>query len=167
MIHITRSCVGGHGWLFPHIHWLVCATVLCGLAGPCLAKDRAQYALELRSQLSQKIMPYWYDTALDRQNGGYLLSDDAAKKAPPAREKQIVTQARMIWGFSHAHIKGLSDGSRNYLKAAEQGYRFLLDHFLDKEYGGYYWTTDLAGKPLDQRKLLYGEAFVIYAFVEY
>ena len=33
--------------------------------------------------------------------------------------------------------------------------------------GGYYWTTDRAGKPLDDRKLVYGEAFVIYAFVEY
>src|SRR5690242_18222270 len=130
-----------------------------------LAKDRADYAREFKAQLVEKIMPYWYDTAIDRTNGGYLLSDDAAKKAPPATEKQLVTQARMVWGFSHAHLKGLEDGKRDYLKAAEQGYRFLLDHFLDRQYGGYFWTTDLAGKATDQRKIVYGESFVIYGMV--
>jgi len=131
------------------------------------AKDRSDYARELKLQLIQKILPYWYDTAIDRQYGGYLLSDDAAKKAPPATEKQLVTQSRMIWGFSHAHLKGLSEGKRDYLKAAEQGYRFLLEHFLDRENGGYYWTTDVTGKPIDQRKIVYGESFVIYGLVEY
>jgi mannobiose 2-epimerase len=131
------------------------------------AKDRADDAREMRAQLVGKVMPYWYDTAIDRQHGGYLLSDDAEKKAPPATEKQLVTQSRMIWGFSHAHLKGLSDGRRNYLQAAEQGYRFLREHFLDRENGGYFWTTDPAGQPLDTRKLVYGEAFVIYGLVEY
>jgi mannobiose 2-epimerase len=131
------------------------------------AKELSEYAQDFKTQLSQRILPYWYDTAIDRQNGGYILSDDAAKKAPAATEKQLVTQARMVWGFSHVHLKGYSDSQRNYLKAAEQGYRFLLDHFLDRENQGYYWTTDLAGKPLDQRKIVYGESFVIYALVEY
>ncbi|HYG33462.1 MAG TPA: AGE family epimerase/isomerase [Clostridia bacterium] len=131
------------------------------------AKDRAEVAQEFKMQLTQKIMPYWYDTAIDKQYGGYVLSDDAARKASPAKEKQLVSQARMIWGFSHAHLKGFSDSKRNYLKAAEQGYRFLLDHFLDRQHGGYYWTTDLSGKPLDQRKIVYGESFVIYGFIEY
>jgi len=131
------------------------------------AADRAQSAREYKRQLAEKIMPYWYDTAVDRQYGGYLLSDDAAKKVPPATEKQLVTQSRMVWGFAHAQLKGLSTTNHNYLKAAEQGYRFLLAHFLDPENGGYYWTTDLAGKPLNQRKIVYGESFVIYAFVEY
>jgi cellobiose epimerase len=131
------------------------------------AADRAQSAREFKHQLETKIMPYWYDTAVDQQHEGYLLSDDAAKKAPPATEKQLVTQSRMVWGFAHAHRKGLSTADRNYLKAAEQGYRFLLAHFLDPENGGYYWTTDLAGKPLNQRKIVYGQSFVMYALVEY
>ncbi|MGH7972045.1 MAG: AGE family epimerase/isomerase, partial [Limisphaerales bacterium] len=132
-----------------------------------LAKDRSEYAREFKAQLIEKILPYWYDTAIDKQNGGYVLSDDAAKKAPPATEKQLVTQSRMIWGFSHAYLKKLGDAKHDYLKAAEQGYRFLIDHFLDRDMGGYYWTTDLTGKPLDQRKIVYGESFVIYGLVEY
>jgi mannobiose 2-epimerase len=141
--------------------------LLCAGAIVSGAKPRAESALELKNQLIQKVLPYWFDTAVDHQHGGYVLSDDAARKAPPATEKQLVTQTRMIWGFSHAHLKGLSDPKHNYLKAAEQGYRFLQDHFLDQENGGYYWTTDLAGKPLDQRKIVYGESFAIYGLVEY
>ena len=121
----------------------------------------------MRQQLVEKIMPYWYDTAVDKRYGGYLLADDTVRGIGQATEKQLVTQARMVWGFSHAHLKGLGDGKRDYLGAAKQGYQFLLDHFLDAEHGGYYWTTDLAGKPTNQRKIVYGESFVIYGFVEY
>ena len=147
--------------------WRNCLTVVMFWPLLLVAADRAQTAREFKRQLQTKIMPYWYDTAVDQQHGGYLLSDDAAKKAPPATEKQLVTQSRMVWGFAHAHRKGLSTADRNYLKAAEQGYRFLLAHFLDTEDGGFYWTTDLAGKPLNQRKIVYGQSFVLYAFVEY
>jgi mannobiose 2-epimerase len=145
------------------------ACLAIALLWPLLAgaADRAESARDCKRQLAEKIMPYWYDTAVDRQHGGYLLSDDAAKKAPPATEKQIVTQSRMVWGFAQAHREGLSTTKRNYLKAAQQGYRFLLAHFLDPQNGGYYWTTDLAGKPLNQRKIVYGESFVIYGLVEY
>lgn len=131
------------------------------------ASDFSEAARAFRQQLAGRVMPYWYDTAVDWQRGGYVLSDDAAKPVSPAREKQIVTQARMVWGFSHAHRKGYRSDSRDYLKAAEQGYRFLLRDFLDREHGGYYWTTDLDGRPVNDRKYLYGESFVVYALVEY
>ncbi len=146
---------------------LFCVLLLVGCAPGLHAQTRADYAQRLHRQLVQQILPYWYDTAIDWTNGGYVLSDSAGRKAPPATEKQIVTQARMVWGFSHARRKSLGDGKRDYLKAAEQGYRFLLAHFLDKDQGGYFWSTDLAGQPVNQRKIVYGESFVIYAFVEY
>ncbi|MGB9601927.1 MAG: AGE family epimerase/isomerase [Limisphaerales bacterium] len=123
-------------------------------------------AAEFRTQLSEKVLPYWYDTAVDRVNGGYYLSDDL-KGRKPNNEKQLVTQSRMVWGFSHAHINGFSTPQRNYLEAAEEGYKFLNSYFFDKENGGYFWKTDIAGNVLNDRKILYGEAFVIYAFVEY
>jgi mannose/cellobiose epimerase-like protein (N-acyl-D-glucosamine 2-epimerase family) len=120
----------------------------------------------LQGQLRQKIMPYWYDTAQDRDRGGYLLADRLDGRGQ-AKEKQLVTQSRMVWGFSHAHILGLSDHERKYLQAAKQGYEFLIKHFRDSRRGGYYWSTDLAGNVLNDRKIVYGNAFVIYALVEY
>ena len=95
------------------------------------------------------------------------MADDAAKPSPPATEKWLVAQARMVWGFAHAHLHGFSTPERDYLKAAEQGYQFLTTHFLDRDYGGYYWATDLQGQSVNPRKILYGEAFVIYSLVEY
>ena len=142
------------------------AVFLSGIAPANSATDFFESARALKARLSGQVMPYWFDTAQDKEHGGYVLADDL-KGRGVAKEKQIVSQARMIWGFSHAHRKGFSDDRRNYLKAAEQGRRFLLEHFLDRENGGYFWTTDLSGKVLNDRKILYGEAFVIYAFVEY
>lgn len=130
------------------------------------AKDRFDYAREFQTQLQSQILPYWYDTAQDKEHGGYLLADDG-KGGRQAREKQLVSQTRMIWTFSHVALKGYRDPQRDYLKAAEQGFRFLQAHFLDKDHGGYFWRTDLAGKATAERKILYGQSFAIYALVEY
>jgi cellobiose epimerase len=146
---------------------LALAAAFSGLAAPGRAGNFSAPAREMKTQLAEKILPYWFDTAQDTNRGGYLLADDAVKGRGTAVEKHIVTQSRMIWGFSHAHLAGFSDTNRNYLKAAEQGYHFMLDHFLDRQDGGYFWTTDLNGKPRNDGKYLYGEAFVVYAFVEY
>ncbi len=129
--------------------------------------DFAAPAREMKTQLAGKILPYWFDTAQDTNRGGYLLNDDAVKGRGVPSEKQIVTQSRMVWAFSLAQIEGYSDTNRNYLQAATQGYHFLLDHFLDRQNGGYFWTTDLEGKPVNDCKFLYGQAFAIYALVEY
>ena len=131
------------------------------------AEDFSAPAREMKTQLADKILPYWFDTAQDTNRGGYLLADDAVQGRGQPTEKQIVTQSRMVWGFSRAHLEGFSDANRNYLQAATQGYHFLLDHFLDRQNGGYFWTTDLDGRPVNDCKLLYGESFAVYAFVEY
>ena len=119
-----------------------------------LADAARRFDLQLRSQ----VMPYWFDEGQDRQCGGYSLEQGS---------KQLVGQTRMIWGFSHAHRQGLSTPQRDYLQAARQGYEFLQQHFRDQEHGGYYWMTDDAGSPTNRYKMIYGQAFVIYALVEY
>lgn len=129
-------------------------------------EDFSLKASEFRKQISEKVLPYWYNTAVDKVNGGYFLSDDL-KGRKPNNEKQLVTQSRMVWGFSHSHIKGFSNLDRNYVDAAEYGFKFLTNYFYDRNNGGYFWTTDISGKVINDRKILYGEAFVIYAFVEY
>ena len=140
--------------------------LLLAVSGSAWARELANYAADMREDLTERILPYWYDTTLDKTNGGYVLADDV-QGPRAATEKQLVTQSRLIWTFSRVHLKGYSAEKRNYLKAAEHGYRFLLDHFLDKKNGGYFWTTDLSGKVLNDRKIIYGESFVIYALVEY
>ncbi|MCX6904744.1 MAG: AGE family epimerase/isomerase [Verrucomicrobia bacterium] len=149
-------------------YWFTLMVALSGLAmtSRCPAAPLSEHARDFREQLATKIMPYWFDTAQDTNHGGYLMADDL-KGRGVATEKQLVSQARMVWGFSHAHLKGYSTAQRNYLSAARQGYQFLLDHFLDREQGGYYWKTDLAGQVTNNRKIVYGQSFVVYALVEY
>ena len=136
-------------------------------ATPGAELELAPLAREFRQELTEKVLPYWYDRCVDWERGGYVLADDALKPATPATEKMIVTQARMVWGFAHAWRKGFRDPQRDYLRAARRGYQFLLEKFRDPANGGYYWKTDLAGQPVNDRKYLYGQAFVVYAFVEY
>lgn len=131
-----------------------------------MAESLEKHAVDFKEQLAERVMPYWYDTAQDKERGGYLLRDDLLKGRATPSEKQLVTQARMIWGFSHAHTRRLTGPKRNYLQAAQQGYQFLENHFKDKEHGGYFFTTDLKGTRRNDKKIMYGQAFVIYAYVE-
>lgn len=136
-------------------------------ATPAPDTDLARAASDFHAELGTKVLPYWYDRCVDWERGGYVLSDGIAREAAPSTEKMIVTQARMVWGFSHVHLKGYRDPQRDYLRAARHGYLFLLEKFRDTTHGGYYWRTDLAGRAVNDRKYLYGQSFVVYALVEY
>ena len=131
-----------------------------------MTRPLVELACEMRTELASRVLPYWFDTAQDFERGGYLLADDAVRGRGVAREKQLVSQSRMIWGFAHAHRKGFSTDQRSYLAAAEQGHRFLREHFLDSRHGGYFWKTDPGGERISDVKNLYAQAFVIYALVE-
>jgi mannobiose 2-epimerase len=68
--------------------------------------------------------------------------------------------------LAHAHTKGFGTGDE-YLQAADHGYRFLVEHFFDPVHGGFVWATDRTGRAVEDEKVLYGQAFAIYCFVEY
>ncbi len=125
-------------------------------------------------------MPYWASVAPDEACGGYLLAGDIHRSGvramararlrrpqlPPADTKLLVTHARLVWLFSHAHRAGMAS-SGEYLAAATRGYDFLGEHFHDVAHGGYRWSTDRRGVPANATKNLYGQSFAIYALVEY
>jgi mannose/cellobiose epimerase-like protein (N-acyl-D-glucosamine 2-epimerase family) len=153
------------------------------------AVDWSVQARRLENDLRRLVLPYWHDTAIDWADGGYL-PDDAqwtvrrvlrAAKArilrplrihgvgplPAPAEKHVVAQSRLLYVFSLAHQRGLGTGGRNYLRAAEHGYRFLVGRMLDRDHGGCFWRVDRGGLPLDATKRLYGQAFAIYGLCEY
>jgi mannobiose 2-epimerase len=146
------------GWLT-----LACACVRLTAAPAGFAAAAADW----RQQLGATVLPYWFDTAVDWARGGYVLADDAVTGRGTPDEKQVVTQARMVWGFARAHRAGFSTPQRDYLRAAAHGVQFLRAHLRDREHGGYFWSVTLTGEPRDPRKRLYGEAFVLYGLVEF
>jgi mannobiose 2-epimerase len=115
-------------------------------------------ANKLDRQLRNLALPFWLRETVDGEHGGFQLEPDT---------KQLVGQSRMVWGFSHAHRHGLATPNQDYLSAARQGFEFLQAKFHDRQNGGYVWLTDRQGNVQNGYKMMYGQAFVIYAFVEY
>ena len=153
------------------------------------ARDLPAAAAALDAVVRHRMLPYWYDTALDRINGGYRFSDQhfswhrlqrAARNRLawmlsggglrlPAQPcvKHIVPHTRTLWTFAHAHCWGYSDSVRDYLQGAAHGYDFITRRMWDAQDGGVYWTVSSSGQPQDSRKFLLAQGYVIYALTEY
>jgi mannose/cellobiose epimerase-like protein (N-acyl-D-glucosamine 2-epimerase family) len=56
-----------------------------------------------------------------------------------------------------------ANGDKRALEAARQGADFLLAHFRDREFGGFFQRVDATGKPLGSVKNTYGHAFALFA----
>ena len=118
----------------------------------------------IKENLEQGILPFWIKNGIDHQYGGYLLDFDRDGAPLGDKEKMLVTQTRMIWGFS---ILAREYESEEYLAYAAQGVKFLIQHFWDQTYGGWNWTTELDGTKIDGGKVIYGQTFAIYTLSEY
>ena len=140
-----------------------------------------QSALEWRELLTERMLPYWLDTTVNSR-GGYRVYDPGDRslgaqlrsvingrstRIQNENLRGVVSQARLLWVFSHAHILGYSTLQHDYLKAAAHGYSYLTETMFDQQYGGFYWKTDVNHGVIEPRKILYGQSMVIYALVEY
>ncbi|GMH40059.1 hypothetical protein BSKO_07963 [Bryopsis sp. KO-2023] len=106
-----------------------------------------EYADYFDQQLRTQTLPFWYGK-LDRG-------------------KHIVAQSRLIWLFSYTHLKGFNADGVDSLKAAAAGFEFVSSKMRDPVNGGYYWSVDKQGNVQDDRKMMYGQSFVLYAFTTY
>ncbi len=150
-----------------HTAFLVCVLFTAGIYA---AQDRATmpktYSPKLEKILKENIASFWYTKSLDRENGGYTINFGPNGELKGRGTKMIVTQARTVWLFSRLSRAGYK--RKDYLEAAELGYRFLKEKMWDVENGGFYWEVDATGsKKLRPRKHLYGQAFALYAISEY
>ncbi|NLB38237.1 MAG: hypothetical protein GX810_03175 [Clostridiales bacterium] len=57
-------------------------------------------AREMRAILADKMIPFWLTRSVDTTHGGFLTSFDANGAFDGNDVKYLVTQCRMIWGFS-------------------------------------------------------------------
>lgn len=126
--------------------------------------DEAQLAADAQRELLENILPFWRRRTVDRQFGGFIgeLSNDLALK--PEAPKGLILNARILWTFSAAFG---SLGGDEDAELAIRAKDYLVRHFLDPRHGGYVWTVTQQGDILDGSKKIYGQAFCIYALVEY
>ena len=120
--------------------------------------------LEMQDVLENNILPFWLEKMQDNENGGFYGRIDGSGVLHPDAEKGAILNARILWTFSAAY-RVLEKGE--LLEAATRAKDYLVDHFIDPEYGGVYWSVDYKGEPLDTKKQFYAIAFAIYGLSEY
>lgn len=120
---------------------------------------------EATKHLTEELLPFWFERCKDEVNGGYITHFDKDGNDTGEDEKSTLGQARCIYTFSSAHRAGYGDGK--CLEFAKHGVDFLIDKMWDKEYEGFFWTTDRAGNVAIDEKIMYGHSFVIYSLSEY
>jgi cellobiose epimerase len=136
------------------------------LSAQDLAPTARTYQPKLERNLKENIAAFWYPKTIDRKNGGYMLNHDTQGNLKGEGTKMIVTQARMVWLFARLARAGY--GGKEYLDAADVGYRFLKEKIWDAKNGGFYWEVDATGaNKLKPKKHLYGQSFALYGLPEY
>lgn len=125
--------------------------------------DLAKYKEELRLEL-KNILSYWKDFTVDKVNGGFVGKIDNDNNIDYTAPKGSVLNARILWTFSSAYNL---NGNYDDLEIADQAFQYIINHFIDDEFGGVYWLLNAKGNPIDTKKQVYAIAFTIYAFSEY
>ncbi|MDO4340076.1 MAG: AGE family epimerase/isomerase [Eubacteriales bacterium] len=133
-----------------------------------------EFVKEIEEHLRRKLIPFW-ERLRDEENGGFYGYMNYDLEISREYEKGCILNSRILWFFSNACLlyRGENNGEdrgdfqRTLLESAEHAYRFLRDHCVDREYGGVYWSVTCDGRPKDETKHTYNQAFAIYALSSY
>jgi mannobiose 2-epimerase len=119
---------------------------------------------EMQDVVENNILRFWMDQMMDCEHGGFYGRMAGNGELHPEAEKGAILNARILWSFSAA-FRVLKHPE--YLEAATRAKDYIIEHFIDQEYGGVYWSVDYEGNPLDTKKQFYAIGFVIYGLTEY
>ena len=122
-----------------------------------------KYREELEAEL-ESILHYWMTYVIDKEQGGFYGRIDNDNTIYREAPKGSVLNCRILWTFSSAYN---FTGNKQYLEVADHAFNYIIHHFIDKEYGGVFWTLDYKGRPLDTKKQIYALAFALYGISEY
>ena len=109
------------------------------------------------------IITFWKNLRDDTYGGYYGYMSQALELNKEA-EKGCILNSRILWFFSEA---AMLTGREDLRQEADHAYAFLMNHCLDRQNGGVYWSMTYDGKPLDTTKHTYNQGFAIYALSSY
>jgi mannobiose 2-epimerase len=144
------------------------APAVAGRAEP----DDAEMVATLERLLFENMLPYWYPGVIDEVGGGYRGCDIGEQSE--SSHRKLMRQCRTLWFF--ARLARSPYGNDEFLDAARHGYEFLVERFLDEEFGGYHWAVDGEGRPVADHpqvgaallvKDMCGQSFALYALSEF
>ena len=114
---------------------------------------------EVQDVLENNILRFWLDEMQDHEHGGFYGQMTDRGELVKAADKGGILNARILWAFSAAYRVLRKP---EYLEAATRAKDYILDHFIDPEHGGTYWSVDYLGQPRDTKKQFYAIGFMIY-----
>jgi mannobiose 2-epimerase len=122
------------------------------------------YREQMEKELSS-ILQYWLAHTPDHRQGGFIGRVDEMDRPDPEAPKGLVLNSRILWTFSSAYRHACCNTT--YLMMAWRAYEYLLTFFWDVENGGAFWSVEASGHPLNDRKQIYGQAFLLYGLSEF
>jgi N-acylglucosamine 2-epimerase len=134
-----------------------------GLAMNPVNLDHAQIYAQYKSLLLDDVVPFWLNHGIDWKYGGVLscIRDDGSVISG---DKFLWSQARSVWTF--AALYNRVEKRPEFLAAAENSIRFLLEHGRDKE-GRWIYHADQQGHEIEGATSIYTDCFVAYGLSEY
>ncbi len=118
---------------------------------------------EMLECLTHNILDFWLNRMPDNERGGFYGRIDGHGNVDTEAEKGAILNARILWAFAAAY-RVL--GKKEYLDAALRAKDYILEHFVDGEYGGVFWSLNADGTPRDTKKQTYAIGFTIYGMSE-
>ncbi|WP_263261554.1 AGE family epimerase/isomerase [Pseudomonas sp. RIT-PI-S] len=109
----------------------------------------------------QGIVPLWEGPGWNAALGLPYEALDAAQQPLPVQRYRAMACARQLFVFT-----SLGDRPGAAERAAAL-FASLNRHFADPEHGGWFYSVDALGAPLDTRKDLYTHAFILFACAHY
>lgn len=116
----------------------------------------------VQAHFQDVIVPLWQGPGWNAELALPYEALDAGHHPLPPQRYRAMACARQLYLFSSL-IGQVPDAEER----AATLFQSLQRHFHDAEHGGWFYSVDPQGKPLDQRKDLYTHAFILFACAHY
>jgi N-acylglucosamine 2-epimerase len=117
-------------------------------------------AQKYKSELLDKVIPFWLNHSKDEESGGYFTCLDRKGKVFDT-DKFVWLQAREVWMFSSLYNN--VEQKPEWLEMALHGAEFLKKHAKDAD-GNWYFSLNRQGEPLIQPYNIFSDCFACMAF---
>jgi mannose/cellobiose epimerase-like protein (N-acyl-D-glucosamine 2-epimerase family) len=115
----------------------------------------------LRTHFAQTILPLWEGAGWNAELAlPYESLDDRHRPLPPQRYRAMACARQLFLFASRIETPGARERAAALLRSLQR-------HFHDAEHGGWFYSIDADGRPLDRSKDLYTHAFIIFACAHY
>lgn len=122
--------------------------------------DFKQLAEQYKSELLNKVIPFWLEKSQDKEFGGYFTCLDRDGSVYDT-DKFIWLQGREVWMFATLYNK--VEKRQEWLDCAIQGAEFLKKYGHDGNLN-WYFSLDREGNPLVEPYNIFSYTFAVIAF---